>query len=119
MCIGIPMQVIECGGVAASHARCRAADGEHRIDTLLIGEVAPGDWLLCSLGVARERIDAAHADSIRRALAALGAVRDAPADAASAVHAAFADLIEREPTLPPHLQALRAAPADPASTENR
>jgi hydrogenase expression/formation protein HypC len=101
MCIGIPMQVIESG---AQGARCRAGETEHWIDTLLVGEVAPGDWLLCALGVARERIDSARAASIAAALHGLSAVLEERGDTEAALQLAFADLLAREPELPPHLR---------------
>lgn len=100
MCIGIPMQVIETQGQVA---RCTGRNGEAQIDLLLVGEVAPGDWLLTHLGSARERIDAERAGQIGDALDALDAVL-AGGDTEQAMTLAFGDLIDREPQLPPHLR---------------
>ena len=52
MCIGIPMQVIEADG---RFALCEGRGERRRINTALVGGVAPGDWLLVFLGDARER----------------------------------------------------------------
>jgi hydrogenase expression/formation protein HypC len=61
MCIAIPMQVTQAGpGRAWVHGRGQ----RQRIDTALVGDCAPGEWLLVFLGSARERIDAARAAEI-------------------------------------------------------
>lgn len=80
MCIGIPMQVIEA---ASRHALCEGRGERRRVNTALVGEVAPGDWLLVFLDDAREPIDAARAAEVNAALdlvagAMLGA--ETPAD---------------------------------------
>lgn len=80
MCIGIPMQVIEADG---RHALCEGRGERRRVNTALVGEVAPGDWLLVFLDDAREPIDAARAAEVNAALdlvagAMLGA--ETPAD---------------------------------------
>jgi len=97
MCVGIPMQVIETG---IGSALCRARDGEHQIDTRLVGEVATGEWLMVFLGAARERMseEAAH-----QAADALGALEMAMRGETDFEHL-FADLIDREPQLPEHLR---------------
>lgn len=96
MCLGVPVQVIECG---QHFARCAGRHGEQRIDISLVGEQAPGVWLLCFLDAAREVIEPARADAILSALAALDAVQDGQTD----FTAFFADL-EREPQLPEFLR---------------
>lgn len=98
MCVGIPMQVIEAG---LDCALCRAGDGDHRIDTRLVGEVEPGEWLMVFLGAARERMseEAAH-----QATAALRALEMAMRGETDFDHL-FADLVGREPQLPEHLRA--------------
>lgn len=101
MCVGIPMQVLDVQG---TQARCRGRNGEAWLDLLLVGELAPGDWVLSFLGSARERIDAERAQIVNDALDALDAVLSGRADAAHSIDAAFADLIGREPQLPPHLR---------------
>lgn len=69
MCIGIPMQVIDTRpGFATVHGR-----GEEReVNTALIGECAPGDWLLIFIDGARERIDAERAAEVNATLDLLG-----------------------------------------------
>ena len=98
MCIGIPMQVQES---FAGYAICLASGVEHQIDTMLVGEQPVGTWLLTFLNTAREVISAQQAAQINDALSALELVIQGNSD----VDHLFADLINREPQLPPHLQA--------------
>lgn len=98
MCLGIPVRVIRQEG---AYALCQGPDGEVRIDTLLVGDVAPGTWLLNYLGAAREVLDDERAEQINRALAGLAAAQNGEMN----LDAFFDDLIGREPQLPPHLQA--------------
>jgi hydrogenase expression/formation protein HypC len=65
MCIGIPMQVLS---VAGGFAECRGRGERRRISTLLVGDCAPGEWLLAFLDDARERIAATRADEINAVL---------------------------------------------------
>jgi len=65
MCIGIPMQVIEADD---RFALCEGRGEHRRINTALVGDVAPGDWLLVFLDDARERIDANRAAEVNAAL---------------------------------------------------
>jgi hydrogenase expression/formation protein HypC len=65
MCIGIPMQVIEADG---RFALCEGRGERRRINTALVGTVAPGDWLLVFLDDAREQIDASRAAEVNTAL---------------------------------------------------
>ena len=98
MCLGIPMQVLEGGSMEAS---CRDGDLVTRVDLSLVGPQPEGTWVLVSLGSAREVVDERRAREVRAALQALQAVmRGETVDLA----AHFADLIGREPQLPPHLQ---------------
>lgn len=96
MCLGIPVQVLECG---AHFARCAGRHGEVRIDLSLVGVQPVGSWLLCFLDAAREVIDAERAASINAALDALVAVQSGATD----LSAFFADL-DREPQLPEFLR---------------
>lgn len=96
MCLGIPVQVLECG---EHFARCAGRHGEQRIDIRLVGVQPPGTWLLCLLDAAREVIDAERAAAIAAALAALEAVQGGETD----LSAYFADL-DREPQLPDFLR---------------
>ncbi len=82
MCIGIPMRVVETwrdGALATGRGLCE------RIDTRLVGDVVPGQWLLVFLGAARELLDAQRAAEIDAALDLLeaafaGHVEQAQAD---------------------------------------
>lgn len=99
MCMAIPLQVLAVGG---THATCVGADGATSdIDTTLVGPVAPGDWLLCFLGAAREVVDERRALAVREAL---GALASALAGDLAAIDAAFPDLVGREPQLPEFLR---------------
>lgn len=96
MCLGIPVQVLECG---EHFARCAGRNGEVRIDLSLVGQQVPGTWLLTFLDAAREVIDAERAASINAALKALEAAQTGATD----FSAFFADL-DREPQLPDFLR---------------
>lgn len=99
MCMAIPLQVLEAAGTQAT---CLDADGSRSVvDTSLVGAVAPGDWLLCFLGAAREVVDERRALAVR---SALGALASALAGDTAAIDAAFPDLAGREPQLPSFLR---------------
>ncbi len=97
MCIGIPMQVISTDGM---FAWCDGRGGNKRINTMLLGEVQPGDWLLTFLDSARELIDAERAALVNSALDALERVATGQND----IDDCFADLTGREPQLPEFLR---------------
>jgi len=99
MCIGIPMQVMECG---QGRALCRDGDSQSWVDTRLVEAVEAGTWLLVFAGAAREIISSERAAQVGAAVQALQA--SARGDTA-AIDALFADLVNREPELPLHLQA--------------
>lgn len=101
MCVGIPMRILACDGIAG-----RATDGttETLLDLSLTGPLAPGTWVLSFLGTAREVISAEEA---RLIAAALDGLRDVMAGGDGGN--AFADIDARGPQLPPHLAAARAA----------
>ncbi|MGQ9369494.1 HypC/HybG/HupF family hydrogenase formation chaperone [Azospirillum sp. ST 5-10] len=96
MCIGIPRRL---GAVDGIVGRCE--DGTV-LDLSLLPEARPGDWVLGFLGTARRALDEAEARLIGEAL-------DAVAAAMHGEVRGFADLADREPALPPHLEAARAA----------
>lgn len=78
MCIGMPMQVT---AIEPGHAVCEGRGERRRVNTALVGDVAPGDWLLVFLGDARERIDAERASEVNAALdLVLGAMQGQNAD---------------------------------------
>lgn len=99
MCLGVPMQVLESNGFVAL---CADDSGVSAVDVSLVGEVSEGEWLLVFTGAARGRLSEARALDIRDALSALTAALNGDFDP----NAHFQDLINREPSLPPHLQAL-------------
>lgn len=61
MCLGVPMQVLT---VTPGRAIVAGRGRTQPVETALVGEVAPGDWLLVFLDSARERIDAARAAEV-------------------------------------------------------
>ena len=65
MCIGMPLCVVESW---ADGALVTGRGRSERIDTRLVGAVAPGDWVLVFQGAARERLDAERAAEIGAAL---------------------------------------------------
>ena len=92
------MQVTE---VEELFAWCDGRNGRKRINTMLLGAVQPGDWLLTFLDSAREAIDAERAAMINSALDALERVA---AGGLNNFDDCFADLIGREPQLPDFLR---------------
>lgn len=89
MCMGIPMQVVEAG---FGSAMCDY-NGEHRrIDTMLVGDVQPGAWVLVFIDAAREVITDEAAQKINDALTSLNAVMNG---GDGNVDALFADIIAK------------------------
>jgi hydrogenase assembly chaperone HypC/HupF len=71
VCIGIPKRVVSVEG---EFAWCEGTDGvPERINMMLVGPQEKGDWVLTSLGLAREALSEAEAATINDALAALAA----------------------------------------------
>lgn len=97
MCIGIPMQVTALHNDVATCA-CDGYQPE-TVDTRLISDVNVGDWLLVYKGAAREWLTPERAEQITLALEALAAIQRG-----EDFEHYFADLIGREPELPPHLR---------------
>jgi hydrogenase assembly chaperone HypC/HupF len=98
MCLGIPMQVME---VHENTAVCEGRNGRQLINTMLLGEVEPGQWLLTFLDAGREVIDAERAALVNAALDGLQALS---AGGEVDLDMFFADLANREPTLPEFLR---------------
>ncbi len=107
MCLGVPMQVVECDA-AGLNALCRDGEALVRVDLSLVGPQPPGAWVVVMLGVAREVVDEARARLMRDALSALAQIMEGEAPD---VNAFFADLVDREPPLPPHLAAQVGRPS--------
>jgi len=97
MCVGIPMQLVRCeDGMALAEGRNR----HERLNLMLIGEQAPGTWVLAYQGSAVRVLSEDEAHQTSAALDALDAAFRGESD----VDAFFADLVDREPTLPAHLR---------------
>lgn len=103
MCIGTPLRVVAIEGVVG---HCEEEEGGPTVtvDLSLLPEARRGDWILAFLGAARKRLDPDEAALVREALRGVALAMRGEFDAAS-----FADLTDREPTLPPHLAAAYAA----------
>lgn len=98
MCVGDAMQLIAVDGIAGT---AKNDSGQSvLIDLSLIPDAKKGDWVVSFLGTAREIVSADEAHKIMAAVAGLRAVMQG-----KDLGQAFADLDERAPTLPPHLQA--------------
>jgi hydrogenase expression/formation protein HypC len=101
MCLALPMQVVSATG---HQAVCRGRNGLERVDTLITGPLAPGQWVLCFLGAAREIVDAERARLVGAALDALEAIGTGRGDLTALMDSHFADLVGREPQLPDFLR---------------
>ena len=101
MCVGVPMLVTDI--LASGAARCLPygeAGGQHTVEaSLLDTPPAAGDWLLVHVDVAIRALAQTEAKQIGDALKAVSA-----AAAGQPFEHLLADLIEREPELPPHLR---------------
>ena len=85
MCVGVPMQIVECGfGIAV----CDHNGVRKEINTMLVGEQDPGTWVLVFIDAAREVICEADALKINDALKALEVVMSGGSD----IDHLFADL---------------------------
>ena len=96
MCIGLPMQVVERDG---SFAWCSCGEQREHLDMVIVGDQAPGTWVLAFLGAARRVLtehEAAQSSAARQALAAT-------LRGDGQIDEFFADLVGREPVLPAHL----------------
>ncbi len=105
MCIGVPMRVTESG---PGRARCEGLGQIREVDTLLVGDVSPGTWLLVFLDSAREVLSETEAQRIGKAVQAVGQVMEGALTVGdtTAIDGLFADLVDREPPKPPSLLAL-------------
>ena len=101
MCLALPMKVIRMEGTTAL---CESRNGTERLDTMLTGPLAPGQWILGFLGAAREVIDAERAAQVEDALIALESILHGDGSNEALIQAGFADLIDREPQLPEFLR---------------
>lgn len=97
MCIGIPMKVLRCDDGMAD---CEGHGRRERLNVMLVGAVAAGSWVLAYQGSAIRTLSDDEARQTNAALAAL----DAALSGDNAIDDCFADLVNREPVLPPHLK---------------
>ncbi|MCU0701900.1 MAG: HypC/HybG/HupF family hydrogenase formation chaperone [Myxococcaceae bacterium] len=95
MCLGLPMKVLSGDDVSALVER---GTTQRRVSTLLTGAVPVGAYVLVHLDSAVRVLDADDAVLIDLAISGLEA-----AARGESHEAYFADLIHREPRLPPHL----------------
>lgn len=103
MCIGIPMQVIASH---PHHAVCQDAKGiQTQIDTMLVGQLKTGSWVLTFLNTAREVISEQRARETQNAIDALEVAMQG-----NNIDHLFADLIDREPELPEFLRPTKKEP---------
>jgi hydrogenase expression/formation protein HypC len=100
MCVGIPMRVVTS---ADGIAECEGRGRRERINTLLVGNVEPGSWILAFQGSAVRAMSEREVGETNAALDALEAVIAGETD----LTAHFADLIDRDPQLPEHLKGTR------------
>jgi hydrogenase expression/formation protein HypC len=75
MCLGIPMRVVECDGLAA---RCEAKGVERTVSLFLMQHepVAPGDHVLVHVGYAIQKIAASDSSQTWALLDAMLAAED-------------------------------------------
>ena len=97
MCIGVPMRLLESGH---GRALCEGRGQHETLDLMLVGEQAIGTWVLAFRGAAMRVMDTIEVQETNAALDALEAVLSGDGN----VDAHFADLVDREPTLPDHLK---------------
>lgn len=100
MCIGVPMRVLAVDG---GMALCAGRGRQERVNVLLVGEPAPGEWVLAFQGSAVRLLSAEEAARTDAALDSLEAALAGDVD----LDAYFADLTERTPQLPAHLRERR------------
>ncbi len=103
MCIGVPMRVKESG---EGYAICEGMGETRQISTLLVGDQPVGTWLLTFLDAAREVLTEADAAQITDAVTAVNLVMRGETN----IDHLFADLIDREPQLPPSAAAANKLP---------
>ena len=101
MCIGIPMRVESVDGAMAV---CERRGKRERISLALVDDAPVGTWILAYQGTAVRTMTPDEAEETTAALDALAAVMAGEEN----IDAFFADLVGREPQLPPHLKGSRS-----------
>ncbi|HVO91077.1 MAG TPA: HypC/HybG/HupF family hydrogenase formation chaperone [Casimicrobiaceae bacterium] len=97
MCIGTPMQIQDVDGLRAA---CAGRGERQFVDLSLVGTQSVGTWVLAFQGTAMRVLDPADAERTNAALDAMHAALNGAVD----LDRYFADLVDREPELPPHLR---------------
>ena len=101
MCIGFPMRVESVDGAMAI---CERRGLRQRVSLALVDDAPVGTWILAYQGTAVRTMTPEEAAETAAALDALEAVMAGEQD----VDLFFADLVGREPQLPPHLKRNRS-----------
>lgn len=71
MCLSIPMQVVAWEDDEGDFAWVERGERRERVNMMLLGAQPVGTWVLTSLGLAREVVEAEHLVLIEEALSAL------------------------------------------------
>jgi hydrogenase expression/formation protein HypC len=90
--------------VNGAMATCESRGLRERVSLALVDDAPVGGWILAYQGTAVRTMTPEEARDTAAALAALEAVTGGEEN----VDAYFADLVEREPQLPPHLKRNRS-----------
>ncbi len=90
------MQVLERDGASAL---CERGEDRRRVSLALVGVVEPGTHVLVHVDTALRVLDADEAALVDDAIRCLEAANEG-----RSIDGFFADLSNREPALPPHLQ---------------
>jgi len=101
VCIGFPMRVESVDGAMAI---CERRGLRQRVSLALVDDAPVGTWILAYQGTAVRTMTPEEAAETAAALDALEAVMAGEQD----VDLFFADLVGREPQLPPHLKRNRS-----------
>lgn len=96
MCFGIPMRVLRVDGLSAL---CEGHGRREQVDLSLIGRVEINTQVLVHLGNAYRALSDDEAAGITNAISAVAAAANG-----QPFEHLIADLTDREPQLPPHLQ---------------
>lgn len=107
MCIGLPMQIVEELGFGT--AICEGMGQKRQVDTLLVGSLPVGTWVLVFLNNAVEVLTEDNALKIADAVKAVDLIMTNDGQMSNeglsneSIEALFADLVDREPQKPPSL----------------
>ena len=123
MCIGLPMQIVEEIGYGS--AVCEGMGQRREVDTLLVGSLPIGTWVLVFLNNAVEVLTEDNALKIADAVKAVDLIMANDGKMSKdgldndAIEALFADLVDREPQKPPSLIALEESQRKQALEESQ